>query len=156
MPESETRICQNCKASFVIDASDFQFYEKIKNPVFLNLRYNLNNLNATDAYPKSLPDFYKNAEFTLYGSYTNEDVFSMQLLGDIDGQTKELVFSRSLSQAKKGGADIKKGYGFNKVYHLISQISEKGYDPSVKAEIDTLSKKYGVVTPYSPEREKMD
>src|SRR3989338_7740375 len=28
----ETKTCQNCKASFVIDASDFQFYEKIKVP----------------------------------------------------------------------------------------------------------------------------
>ena len=32
MPDSETRTCQNCKASFVIDASDFLFYEKMKVP----------------------------------------------------------------------------------------------------------------------------
>ncbi len=32
MNESETKVCQNCKASFGIDASDFQFYEKIKVP----------------------------------------------------------------------------------------------------------------------------
>ncbi len=28
----ETRVCQNCKASFLIDASDFVFYEKMKVP----------------------------------------------------------------------------------------------------------------------------
>ncbi len=32
MPDSEKRVCQNCKAEFVIDASDFKFYEKIKVP----------------------------------------------------------------------------------------------------------------------------
>jgi hypothetical protein len=32
MPNSEQRVCQNCKASFEIDASDFDFYEKIKVP----------------------------------------------------------------------------------------------------------------------------
>lgn len=32
MSNSETRVCQNCKASFEIDASDFEFYEKIKVP----------------------------------------------------------------------------------------------------------------------------
>ncbi len=32
MPSAENRICQNCKASFTIDASDFQFYEKMKVP----------------------------------------------------------------------------------------------------------------------------
>ncbi len=29
---SQTKECQNCKSSFVIDASDFDFYEKIKVP----------------------------------------------------------------------------------------------------------------------------
>ncbi|MEK7077177.1 MAG: hypothetical protein AAB967_03020 [Patescibacteria group bacterium] len=32
MASSETKICQNCKASFEVDASDFAFYEKIKVP----------------------------------------------------------------------------------------------------------------------------
>ena len=32
MLQSETRVCQNCKNSFTIDASDFDFYEKIKVP----------------------------------------------------------------------------------------------------------------------------
>src|SRR3989344_2392790 len=32
MRQPETKTCQNCKASFAIDASDFQFYEKIKVP----------------------------------------------------------------------------------------------------------------------------
>lgn len=32
MTKSETRVCQNCKTSFVIDASDFAFYEKISVP----------------------------------------------------------------------------------------------------------------------------
>ena len=30
--EQETRICQNCQSSFVIDAQDFAFYEKMKVP----------------------------------------------------------------------------------------------------------------------------
>ena len=32
MADSETKVCQNCKSSFLIDASDFSFYEKIKVP----------------------------------------------------------------------------------------------------------------------------
>jgi len=32
MINSEIKICQNCRASFTIDASDFEFYEKIKVP----------------------------------------------------------------------------------------------------------------------------
>ncbi|MBI5220761.1 MAG: hypothetical protein HY978_02915 [Candidatus Liptonbacteria bacterium] len=32
MPDSETKICQNCRASFAIDASDLDFYRKISVP----------------------------------------------------------------------------------------------------------------------------
>lgn len=139
-----------------IDKGLAEFYEKIRDPIFLNLRYRLSGLSEGETFPKSLPDFYRDAEFTLFGKFEGENQFSMQLLGDIGDQTKELVFSRSLVQSKDGGPDVMKGYAFNKIYHLISQVSAKGTDTELIAEINRLSKKYGVLTPYSPELEKMD
>lgn len=133
-----------------------EFYSKIKDPVFLKLRYLLNGVNAEDVYPRSLPDFYRNAEFTLYGTYDKEDEFSMQLLGDIDGETKELIFTRSLKAAENGSADIMKGYAFNKIYHLISRLTTEGQNPALLAEIRELSKRYGITTPYSPNLETRD
>ncbi len=132
------------------------FYAKIKDPVFLNLRYQLNGLGTEEVFPKTLPDFYKNAEFTLYGKYSTEDQFSMQLLGDIDGKTKELIFSRSLNEAVKGGPDIMKGYAFNKIYHLISQMTGSGQNNQTLKEIQDLSTRYKVTTPYSADLESQD
>lgn len=139
-----------------IDTGLAEFYEKIKDPLFLNLKYRLNALDEKEAFPKSLPDFYKGAEFTLYGAYKDEDKFSMQLLGDVEGKTKELIFSRSLKEAKKGNEDIKRGYGFNKIYYLISRATVEGPRPEILREIDELSRRYGIVTPYSPELEETD
>ena len=133
-----------------------EFYNKIRDPIFLNLRYRLNGLNEKEVFPKSLPDFYRNAEFTLYGKFDKEDTFSMQLLGDIDGKTKELIFSRSLSQAPKAGVEIMKGYAFNKIYYLISQVTLQGRKPELLQQIKELSKRYGIETPYSLEIEKLD
>ena len=132
------------------------FYDKIKDPIFLNLRYRLNGVNAGDVYPKSLPDFYRNAEFTLFGKYNDEKEFSTQLLGDVDGNTKELIFTRSLAQAPKGGPDILKGYVFNKIYHLISEMTEKGQTTGRLEEIRELSSRYQVTTPYTIDLEKVD
>ena len=131
-----------------------EFYDKIKDPLFLNLRYRLSHLNEDEVFPKSLPDFYRNAEFTLYGTYKDEDSFSMQLLGDVDGKTKELIFSRSLKDAQTGNADIMKGYAFNKIYYLISRLTSEGNDPKLLQEINALSNRYGITTPYSPEIQK--
>ncbi len=147
---------QFIKRTSDIDAGLAQFYDKIKDPIFLNLRYRLNNLNESEVFPRSLPDFYANAEFTLFGSYQNEDAFSMQLLGDVDGKTKELIFSRSLNEAKKGTEEIMRGWAFNKIYHLISRMTEEGQSPALRQEISDLSAKYGITTPYSPELEKTD
>ncbi len=96
-------------------------YRQIKDPVLLNVRYRLNNLNAVDTYPKFLPDFYMGSRFTVYGRYDKEDVFSMQLLGEIDGSTKELIFKASLKEAEKGGEKIAKEWAFRKIYYLISR-----------------------------------
>lgn len=132
------------------------FYAKIKDPVFLDLRYQLNGLSADEVFPRTLPDFYRNAEFTIYGTYEGQNQFSMQLLGDVDGRTKELIFSRSLAEAEKGGPEIMKGYAFNKIYHLISEMTTKGQDPKTLKEIQSLSQRYGVTTPYSPDLKTTD
>jgi len=132
------------------------FYSKTKDPIFLNLRYRLNGLDEDTVFPKSLPDFYRNAEFTLYGTYKDENDFSMQLLGDIDSETKELIFTRALKDAEKGPADIMKGYAFNRIYHLISRVTREGQNPKLLNEIQELSKRYGITTPYSPDLETKD
>ncbi len=132
------------------------FYAKIKDPIFLNLRYQLNGLNDSEVFPKSLPDFYRNAEFTLYGKFENENDFSMQLLGDVDEKTKELIFTRALDQAPKGSAEIMKGYAFNKIYYLISQLTTDGHNPALLKQIQELSQRYKVKTPYSSDLETAD
>ncbi len=139
-----------------IDRGLLDFYKKIKDPIFLRLRYRFNGLEEEGIFPKSLPDFYKNAEFTLYGSYAGEDVFSMQLLGDVEGKTKELIFSRSLKEARPGGPAVMKGYAFNKIYHLINRVTIEGNKPELLQEIRSLSQRYGIQTPYSPELQNID
>jgi Ca-activated chloride channel family protein len=148
-------------AQYIKKSSDIhkglaEFYDKIRDPIFLNLRYRLNGVEEKDVYPKSLPDFYRNAEFTIFGRYGDEDQFSMQLLGDVEGETKELVFSRSLKNAPKGTPDIEKGYAFNRIYHLISRLNSEPGNPALEREIQELSKRYGITTPYSPELQKID
>ena len=139
-----------------IDKGLARFYDKLKDPLFLNLRYRLNAVSEENVFPKALPDFYKGAEFTLYGTYHNDNDFSIQLLGDSDGATKELIFKRALKNATKGGAEIRQAWAFNKIYALISQLTEQGSSPALLSEIRDLSKRYGIATPYSPEIEAMD
>lgn len=139
-----------------IDKGMKAFHQKIKDPIFLNLRYRFSGLREEEVYPKALPDFFRGAEFTLFGRYETQPGFSMQLLGDVDGKTQELVFSRTFSQAKKGGPDVMRGWAFNKIYDLINRLTEKGDDPELIRQIASLSREYGITTPYSDELKRAD
>lgn len=128
------------------------FYGQIKDPFLLNVRYRLVGLGAKEVYPKYLSDFYQGKPFILYGRFNDEDAFSMQLLGEIAGMTKEFIFKQSFSDATAGNADIAREWAFRKIYYLISRNTMGLGSPSrLRAEIDMLSKKYDITTPYDIE-----
>jgi uncharacterized protein YegL len=138
-------------------SSEFQsLYKQIKDPLFLNVRYRLINIDEEEVYPKYLPDFYKDKEMNLYGRFGDDDLFSMQLLGEIGNETKELILKRSLMKADKGGPEIARNWAFSKIYYLISQDSMgMGGHEEIMREINELGKKYGIMTPYDLD-EKID
>ncbi len=129
-------------------------YDKIKDPIFLNLRYRVNGVNEDEVFPKTLPDFYRRAEFNLYGAYDGEDEFSLQLLGDIENEVNEFIVVDSLKKAKKGDKNIAKEWAFNKIYHLIGLLEYDTKDKKIIEEINRLCEKFEIKTPYSEEIKK--
>ncbi len=126
--------------------------DEIADPLLLDVRYRLNGIDAEEIYPKDLPDFFMGKEFIIYGKYDDEDVFSMQLLGVTGGKIKELIFKRSLADAKEGDDDIAKGWAFRKIYHLINEdTGRNGSDADIREEISKLGKRFDIITPYDIE-----
>jgi uncharacterized protein YegL len=133
--------------------NDFEeFYTQLKDPLLLNVRYRMLGLSTSEMYPKYLSDFYYNRPFTLYGRFSDEDAFSMQLLGEINGTTKELIFEKALSEAEPGDEQIAREWAFRKIYYLISRITMgRGDSGKLRSEIERLSQKYNITTPYDIE-----
>jgi len=124
-------------------------YEKIKEPLLIGLRYYVNGLDQEEIFPKLLPDFFRNVEFTLYGKYEEEKEFSLQLLGEAYDEHSEFIINGMLQDAKKGDRVIARNWAFNKIYHLIGELSDEGDNTAIIAEIKALSDKFGIQTPYS-------
>lgn len=161
---------QYAKTELEIPQKIRDLYGKIKNPILLNLRYQLNALNEAEIYPKHLPDFYRDTAFVLYGVFDQEKEFSMRLLGEALENTEtssssesgghdespgtrrfktvEFIFSRDLSQASLGDRDIARHWALNKVYHLISEMTQEGYKAEKLEEIRKLTRKFDLQTPY--------
>jgi len=137
--------------TFQMEEDLLSLYHEIDSPILLNVRYRVNGIDINEVYPKYLPDFFKGGKFRVYGRYDSEDeVFSMQLLGEMSGGTKELLFRKSLHDAEQGDASIAREWAFSKIYYLISEDTlNTNSDKKSFKEIDNLSKKYGIVTPYN-------
>jgi len=133
----------------LIGATLSNMYEKIKDPLLLSLRYYANGLDNQNIFPKILPDFFRNTEFTFYGKYTEPTDFSLQLLGDLNGNVNEFFIKGSLKKAAQGDEEIARGWAFNKIYHLIGLLNSGEDNKKLVGEIKFLSDKFKIKTPYA-------
>ena len=75
----------------------------------------------------------------------------MRLTGKIKGKRKEIIYAGDLGNAAAGTGDIARAWAFNKVYHLINKMTLQGANDADKRQINSLSRKYGIQTPYAVE-----
>jgi uncharacterized protein YegL len=135
--------------TFNMETDLVAFYEQIKDPVLVDVRYLLVGTDREEVYPKYLSDFYHGKPLEIYGKYDEEDKFSMQVLGRALNGTKEIIFEKSFKNADIGSQEIARNWAFRKIYYLISRNTMGIGNPErLRKEIEVLSRKYGIMTPY--------
>jgi Ca-activated chloride channel family protein len=132
-----------------IAQSLFDFYRSFSSPILMNPRFNFGSLDSTEVYPKALPDLYLHSRLQLFGRFEGEGEFSMQLLGEAEGQTKEYVLQQKLARKDNADATVAQQWAFRKIYHLVGRIVQEGESQAIRSEIERLSAGYSVRTPYS-------
>lgn len=125
-----------------------RFYDKIRHPVILNLRYQASGLNKDDLYPKIMPDMFRNTGMVYYGRAEQADAFVLRLLGQVGGKTMEFMIDGDLRDAPEGGPDIAAQWAMNKIYDLISRLEADGNKKSLRDELESISTKFGISVPY--------
>lgn len=126
-----------------------RFYDEIKDPLLLNVRYYVSGLNDKEIFPQTMPDFFKGSEFVIYGRYTDENRFAIQIRGDMVNNKKEFIVNASLQDALAGDKQIARDWAFHKVYYLIGQLKYNGNNEALIKTINNLCAKFHIITPYS-------
>jgi len=126
----------------------FRFYVEFSSPILMNPRFNFGSLDSTEVYPKILPDLYLSTGLEMFGRFEGEKEFSMQLLGEADGQTKEYVLQQGLTGKDNGAERIAQQWGHRKIYYLEGQVVLKGESQQILSLIQKLSADYSVQTSY--------
>lgn len=126
-----------------------RFYDEIKDPLLLNVRYYVSGLNEKEIFPQTMPDFFKGSQFVVYGKYRDEDEFVIQIRGDTASEKKEFMVSAALKDASPGDKQIAHDWAFHKIYYLISQLKYDENNRSLIDAIHELCKRFHIITPYS-------
>jgi len=126
-----------------------KFYQQIKDPLLLNVRYYVSGLNDKEIFPRTMPDFFKGSEFVVYGQYTDENKFAIQIRGDMVQDKKEFIVTAFLKDASASDKQIEHDWAFHKVYYLISELKYNQNNDALINAINGLCAKYHIITPYS-------
>ena len=126
-------------------------YANISNPVMTNIEIEISGTNIRETYPEKLPDIFEGGQLVWVGSYDKAGSKKVVITGDIGGTKKK--FEYKLTFAKEGeniqNQYVEKIWASKRVSYLLTQIDQNGQEPELVEELVSLSKEFGILTPYT-------
>ncbi len=132
-----------------IEVAVSSFFSKINYPVLANLKLDYGGLRVYDVYPQELPDLFRGLQITVLGRYESSGSYSLTLTGDVNGQQRQFQTEALFPEESDQNAFIPRLWALRKIGHLLNQIRLYGESEELINEIIKLSKRYGIVTPYT-------
>ena len=125
------------------------FYDKIRHPVLTDLLVDYGRMEVEDVYPKMLPDLFKGSQLTIFGRYKREKQVTVSLKGEIEGKKRRYQYKADFSSDNDDHDFLPHLWATRKIGYLLDEIRLHGENNELKDEIIRLSKKYGVMSPYT-------
>jgi len=140
---------QYVKPSEDIEVTVSSLYNKISEPMLSNLKLTTGSIKTREIYPKNLPDIFKGTQLVVLGRYENSGVTDIKLDGDIRSRKYTTTNKADFPDKTTENDFIPRLWAQRKVGYLLDEIRTQGDNNEIKDEIIRLSKKYGIVTPYT-------
>ena len=130
-----------------IEIAVSSFYTKVASPVLEELQLTFSGVRHSDFYPQQLPDLFRGGQVVQVGRLENGGVVDVELSGKVLGETQR--FSRAVDLDDAGPDFLPRLWATRKVGYLLGQIRLHGEDRELVDEIVHLSKRHGIITPYT-------
>jgi len=125
------------------------FYRKISQPVLSDITIDFGQIKVDDFYPQQLPDIFNGTQLILVGRYEKSGHTKIILNGKINGKEKEYIYDVNFLEEENSNDFISRIWATRKVGYLLSELRFTGKNKELKEEIISLSKEYGIMTPYT-------
>jgi Ca-activated chloride channel family protein len=136
------------------------FYNKIKDPLILNVEVDFTGGDIKEVYPLQLPDIYVGEQLVITGRYQSSGSATVDLVGKSINDTVRYTYTFSLPDDSTGNIFIPKMWAKQKIESLLLLIAQFGEDSNQGkeyiVEVIRLSKKYGIMTPYTSFKDEGD
>ena len=128
-----------------------EFYKSIQTPVLTDISITFAGGQVTEVYPVRIPDFFEGSRIDVAGRYLKPGKIKVVLKGKSYGEVRTFEYEVTLGAKGENPeyAHIGTIWATRKIGYLIDQIDLHGQNPELVASLTELSKKYGIITPYT-------
>ncbi len=136
-----------------IETAISSFYAKIESPVLSNIEITYPDI-FYDIYPRDTQDLFWAQNLIILGRYEKDEIdkdnanIEITLKGDTQDGNKLYTFTFNLSPNKLNNF-IPHLWASRKIGYLLEEIRLNGEKEEIVDTIISLSKRYGIVTPYT-------
>ncbi len=134
-----------------IESHVSRFYAKMSSPALTDLRIEFTGTDVNRTYPRDLPDLFDGGQIVWVGRYRQSGRTTLRVSGKVSGESRSFEFPAELADSDRGrGHDfVERIWAVRRIGHLIDQIDLDGQNRELVDELVSLSKKYGIMTPYT-------
>ncbi|MFH1420320.1 MAG: VIT and VWA domain-containing protein [Planctomycetota bacterium] len=145
------------------------FYMKLAHPILADLALAFRGVSVHDVYPKKLPDLFKGSQLVVLGRYGGDRARSaeIELSGRQHGgaephwqqaasgtdvgraERRSYCYTGEFPAARSDNAYLPRLWAMRKIGYLLDELRLHGENKELKDEVVRLSKKYGIMTPYT-------
>ena len=130
-----------------IEVAVSAFYAKVSSPVLEDLEVVFVGGRRSDFYPPALPDMFRGAQVVQLGRLEGDGEMTVVLSGEVQGQPT--VFEGEVNVGNQGPEFLPRLWATRKVGFLLDEIRLHGEEQELVDAIVALSKRYGIITPYT-------
>jgi Ca-activated chloride channel family protein len=125
------------------------FYAKVSEPVLTDLTLDFGGLHAEEVYPYPLPDLFAGGQLVVTGRYRKGGTVDLRLTGLVNNRPATYTYEAVKFRDEGGEPFIARLWATRKIGHLLTQIRLHGAQRELVDEVIELSKRYGIITPYT-------
>lgn len=125
------------------------FYRKIAAPVLTSPQISIEGVTTYDQYPNPLPDVFRGSQVLFAGKYEGSGNATITLSGEVRGSSACYISQRIFPEVALDADFLPRVWAGRKIAYLLDQLRLYGENEELINEVIALSKRYGIITPYT-------